>query len=128
MKNHLEAHKKLQTTQLHYIHALVEMPIPLLKNCRFCLDHSNYRHRSCPELVHFISIPASHHFDILCIIQKLKGDLLTVLKAERDELETSLSKEKLHTLKLKQELAEAEARNSDLSKVTYLTVEVPFSF
>ncbi|KAK7344245.1 hypothetical protein VNO77_13632 [Canavalia gladiata] len=47
---------------------------------------------------------------------KLKGDLINVLKAEKEELESSLSKEKLHTLQLKQELAEAETRNSDLSK------------
>ncbi|KAJ1387421.1 Kelch-type beta propeller [Sesbania bispinosa] len=47
---------------------------------------------------------------------KLKGDLIAVLKAEKDELESSLSKEKLHALQLKQELAEAETRNSDLSK------------
>ncbi|XP_061338002.1 acyl-CoA-binding domain-containing protein 4 isoform X1 [Gastrolobium bilobum] len=47
---------------------------------------------------------------------KLKGDLLTVLKAEKDELELSLSKEKLRTLQLKQELGEAENRNSDLCK------------
>ncbi|KAK7277946.1 hypothetical protein RJT34_22966 [Clitoria ternatea] len=47
---------------------------------------------------------------------KSKGDLVTVLKAEKEELESSLSKEKLQTLQLKQELAEAEARNSDLFK------------
>ncbi|KAK7269350.1 hypothetical protein RIF29_22075 [Crotalaria pallida] len=47
---------------------------------------------------------------------KLKGDLITVLKAEKDELESSLSKEKLRTIQLKQELVEAAARNSDLSK------------
>ncbi|CAL0300097.1 unnamed protein product [Lupinus luteus] len=47
---------------------------------------------------------------------KLKDDLITVLKAEKDELESSLSKEKLHALQLKQDLAEVEARNADLSK------------
>ena len=47
---------------------------------------------------------------------KSKGDLLTVLKAEKEELESSLSKEKLHTLQLKQELADAESSNSDLYK------------
>ncbi|MED6195794.1 acyl-CoA-binding domain-containing protein 4 [Stylosanthes scabra] len=47
---------------------------------------------------------------------KPKGDLLTVLKAEKDELETTLSNEKLNTLKLKQELGDAEGRNSELSK------------
>ncbi|KAK7284365.1 hypothetical protein RJT34_19110 [Clitoria ternatea] len=47
---------------------------------------------------------------------KSKGDLISVLKAEKEELESSLSKEKLHTLQLKQELGEAESRNSDLYK------------
>ncbi|CAI8615455.1 unnamed protein product [Vicia faba] len=47
---------------------------------------------------------------------KSKGDLLSVLKAERDELESSLGKERLHTLQLKQELADAESSNSDLYK------------
>ncbi|KAK2419101.1 acyl-CoA-binding domain-containing protein [Trifolium repens] len=45
-----------------------------------------------------------------------KGDLVSVLKAEREELESSLSKEKLHALQLKQELADAESSNSDLYK------------
>ncbi|CAL5194739.1 unnamed protein product [Lathyrus oleraceus] len=47
---------------------------------------------------------------------KSKGDILSVLKAERDELESSLGKERLHTLQLKQELADAESSNSDLYK------------
>ncbi|GAU11507.1 hypothetical protein TSUD_344970 [Trifolium subterraneum] len=47
---------------------------------------------------------------------KSKGDLVSALKAEREELESSLSKEKLHTLQLKQELADAESSNSDLYK------------
>ncbi|XP_061348426.1 acyl-CoA-binding domain-containing protein 4-like isoform X3 [Gastrolobium bilobum] len=47
---------------------------------------------------------------------KSKGDLISVLKAEKEELESSLSKEKLRTLQLKQELAEAESHNSDLYK------------
>lgn len=62
------------------------------------------------------------------IIQKSKGDIVSVLKAEKEELESSLSKEKLHTLQLKQELAEAESRNSDLYKVTTFIVEIPFLF
>ncbi|KAE9615955.1 hypothetical protein Lal_00017646 [Lupinus albus] len=48
--------------------------------------------------------------------KKSKGDLISVLKAEREELESSLGKEKLQTLQLKQELGEAESRNSDLYK------------
>lgn len=58
------------------------------------------------------------HFDYWGMLQKRKGDSIAVLKAEKDELETSLGKEKLHTLQLKQELAEAETRSSDLIKVT----------
>lgn len=52
------------------------------------------------------------------MLQKLKGGPIAVLKAEKDELEKSLSQEKLHTLQLKQELAETETRSSDLIKVT----------
>ncbi|EEF49864.1 acyl-CoA-binding domain-containing protein 4 [Ricinus communis] len=52
---------------------------------------------------------------------KSKGEvssehLLATLKAEKEELESSLSKEKFQTLQLKQELAEAETRNTDLYK------------
>ncbi|KAE9598133.1 putative FERM/acyl-CoA-binding protein, 3-helical bundle [Lupinus albus] len=49
--------------------------------------------------------------------KKSKGDLKPVVKAEIEELESTLSKEKLQTLQLKQELAEAESRNSDLYKL-----------
>ncbi|KAJ6876765.1 acyl-CoA-binding domain-containing protein 4 [Populus alba x Populus x berolinensis] len=42
--------------------------------------------------------------------------LIATLKAEREELDSSLSKEKLQTLHLKQELADAETRNTDLYK------------
>ncbi|MED6120144.1 acyl-CoA-binding domain-containing protein 4 [Stylosanthes scabra] len=45
---------------------------------------------------------------------KSKGDLIAVLKAEKHELESSLSKERLSALQLKQELADAETRNSEL--------------
>lgn len=76
----------------------------------------------CP----FIFFPASHSFHILGIMQKSKGDLLSVLKAERDELESSLGKERLHTLQLKQELTDAESSNSDLYKVTAFTTEILF--
>jgi len=80
------------------------------------------------HLCHFIFYPGSTCFNISGIIQKSKGDLISVLKAEREELESSLSKEKLHTLQLKQELAEAESSNSDLYKVTTFTVKIPFLF
>ncbi|XP_057962846.1 acyl-CoA-binding domain-containing protein 4 [Malania oleifera] len=42
--------------------------------------------------------------------------LIVTLKAEKEELESSLSKEKLQSLQLKQELTESEARNADLYK------------
>lgn len=42
--------------------------------------------------------------------------LIATLKAEKDDLESSLSKEKLQYLQLKQELADAEIRNTDLYK------------
>ncbi|GMI65357.1 acyl-CoA binding protein 4 [Hibiscus trionum] len=52
---------------------------------------------------------------------KSKGEdtnerIITTLKAEKEELESSLNKEKLHSLQLKEEIAEAETRNKDLYK------------
>jgi len=61
------------------------------------------------------------------VIQKSKGDIISALKAEKEELESSLSKEKQHALQLKQELAESESRNTDLYKVNYLNFESFFS-
>ncbi|XP_023538237.1 acyl-CoA-binding domain-containing protein 4 isoform X2 [Cucurbita pepo subsp. pepo] len=43
-------------------------------------------------------------------------ELVATLKAEKEELESSLSKEKIHFLQLKQELADAENRNTELYK------------
>lgn len=62
---------------------------------------------------------------ILCISQTTKVEqtnerLLAAVKAEKDEAELSLSKERMQTLKLKQELIEAQTRNTDLYKVTLL--------
>ncbi|KAI8548001.1 hypothetical protein RHMOL_Rhmol07G0238300 [Rhododendron molle] len=42
--------------------------------------------------------------------------LLSALKSEKEELELSLNKEKMVSLQLKQELTEAETRNTDLYK------------
>lgn len=42
--------------------------------------------------------------------------LIATLKAEKEELESSLSKEKLQSIQLKQDLTEAESRNTDLYK------------
>lgn len=58
-------------------------------------------------------------------MQKSKGGeatehLIATLKSEKEELELSLSKEKLQSLQLKQDLAEAETRNTDLYKVITL--------
>lgn len=43
--------------------------------------------------------------------------LMATLKADKEELESSLSKEKLQSIQLKQDLTEAESRNTDLYKV-----------
>jgi len=51
-------------------------------------------------------------------VEETSERLLAALKAEKEDLESSLSKEKLQTLQLKQDLTDAEARNTDLYKVT----------
>ena len=61
-------------------------------------------------------------------MQKSKGAetsdrIIATLKAEKEELESSLNKEKLQSLQLKQELAEAETRTTDLYKVISLCVQ-----
>ncbi|XP_011648837.1 acyl-CoA-binding domain-containing protein 4 isoform X2 [Cucumis sativus] len=43
-------------------------------------------------------------------------ELVSTLKAEKEELESSLNKEKIHSLQLKQELSDAENRNDELYK------------
>ena len=43
---------------------------------------------------------------------------ISVLKAEKEELESELNKEKSQSLELKQELIEAESKNTELYKVT----------
>lgn len=45
------------------------------------------------------------------------GHLIAALKAEKEELESSLNKEKLQSIQLNQELTEAETQNADLCKV-----------
>ncbi|CAN4111108.1 unnamed protein product [Withania somnifera] len=49
-------------------------------------------------------------------VEETSDRFLAALKAEKEELESSLSKEKLQTLKLKQDLTDAEARNTELHK------------
>ena len=56
-------------------------------------------------------------------MQKSNGEhsnihLVATLKSEKEELESLLSKENTHSLQLKQELAEAENRNTELYKVS----------
>ncbi|GMN43875.1 hypothetical protein TIFTF001_013073 [Ficus carica] len=48
--------------------------------------------------------------------EKSSEHVLASLRAEREELESSLSKEKVQSLQLKQDLEEAETRNTDLYK------------
>ncbi|XP_022150762.1 acyl-CoA-binding domain-containing protein 4 isoform X1 [Momordica charantia] len=48
--------------------------------------------------------------------EQTKEHLVATLKAEKEELESSLSKEKIHSLQLKQELADAENRSTELYK------------
>ena len=56
-------------------------------------------------------------------MQKSNGEqsnihLVATLKSEKEELESLLSKENTHSLQLKQELSEAENRNTELYKVS----------
>lgn len=58
-------------------------------------------------------------------LQKLRNEesnerLVANLKSEKEELESLLSKEKLQSVQLKQELADAETRNAELYKVSWL--------
>lgn len=49
-------------------------------------------------------------------VEQTNERLLAATKAEKDEAESSLNKERMQTLKLKQELTDAETRNTDLYK------------
>ncbi|GFQ07146.1 acyl-coa-binding domain-containing protein 4 [Phtheirospermum japonicum] len=49
-------------------------------------------------------------------VEETNDRLLAALKAEKEQLESSLTTEKMQTLKLKQELMDAETRNTDLYK------------
>ncbi|RWW35191.1 hypothetical protein BHE74_00024800 [Ensete ventricosum] len=48
--------------------------------------------------------------------------LVEALKAEKGELEGTLNKEQLQTLRLKQEFNEAESRNIELTKASFIFV------
>lgn len=72
-----------------------------------------------------VTLPEEFYFVLLCFTQTTKvGEtndrLLAALKAEKEELESLLNKEKMQTLNLKQELTEADTRNTDLYKVILL--------
>lgn len=59
------------------------------------------------------------------IVQKTKKEktsetILAVLKAEKEGLQLSLEKEKMQCVLLKQEMSEADVRNSDLYKVCHM--------
>lgn len=47
--------------------------------------------------------------------------LLAALKAEKDELEAALNREQLQTVQLKEDIAEAESRNVELTKASDLS-------
>ncbi|CAA0823227.1 Acyl-CoA-binding domain-containing protein 4, partial [Striga hermonthica] len=49
-------------------------------------------------------------------VEETNDRLLVALKAEKEQLDSSLTAEKMQTLKLKQELTDAETRNTDLYK------------
>ncbi|EAZ06029.1 hypothetical protein OsI_28273 [Oryza sativa Indica Group] len=47
------------------------------------------------------------------------NELLIALKAEKEELEAALNREQVQTMHLKEEIAEAEARNAELTKLRH---------
>ncbi|XP_051130808.1 acyl-CoA-binding domain-containing protein 4-like isoform X1 [Andrographis paniculata] len=49
-------------------------------------------------------------------VEEMNKNLVAVLKAEKEELESSLANERMHAQQLRQELTEAETRNGDLYK------------
>ena len=48
--------------------------------------------------------------------------LLADLKAQKEELEATLSREQLQTVQLKEDIAQAETRNAELTKVSHLSL------
>ena len=54
-------------------------------------------------------------------VDEASEQFLTALKAEKEELESTLSKEQSQSLQLKQELIEVESRNTNVYKVKILT-------
>lgn len=52
-------------------------------------------------------------------VNEVSEHSIAALKVEKEELELALSNEKAQSLQLKQELIEAESKNTDLYKVMY---------
>jgi hypothetical protein len=70
---------------------------------------------------HYIVFKFNDNF-CLIIFQNARSEetnerVLGSLKAEKEELGAALNREQIQTLELKQQLAEAETRNMDLTKV-----------
>lgn len=60
-------------------------------------------------------------------IEETNDRLLAALKAEKEEIEALLSKEKMQAAKLKQGLTEAENLTADMYKVILLLCIIPSS-
>lgn len=63
------------------------------------------------------------------MFQKNRNDeaneqLLAALKVEKEELEATLDREGLQTVQLKEEISEAEARNTELTKASLLFLSI----
>jgi septal ring factor EnvC (AmiA/AmiB activator) len=53
--------------------------------------------------------------------------LLADLKAQKEELEATLSREQLQTVQLKEDIARAETRNAELTKANHLSLTLCFT-
>ncbi|QCD95984.1 hypothetical protein DEO72_LG6g685 [Vigna unguiculata] len=68
----------------------------------------------CLRFFHCLKLEACAHVETHRISI---GDIISVLKAEKEEMESSLGKEKQHALQLKQELMEVKSRNTNLESL-----------
>lgn len=74
-----------------------------------------------------------HEYLCLIVFKNARSEetnerIVGALNAEKDELEAALNREQIQTLELKQQLAEAETRNMDLTKVKQNEIICYFSF
>jgi septal ring factor EnvC (AmiA/AmiB activator) len=53
--------------------------------------------------------------------------LIADLKAQKEELEATLSREQLQTVQLKEDIAQAETRNAELTKASHLSLTLCFT-